>query len=378
MRQPHGCSIRKDGRLELRFSVFNNRYSVYGRTYKECLAKKEKKLIEVYSGNSNLRSLIAPEYQDLRISELFEMWMLSRKGTIQDSTVYTNYRRWKNIFDRLGNKIVYRVKEADVIKTRDKMLEDGMSTTTINDVICQFNTIMNYALYNGMTNKNPCENILPLKRIEPEATDTNHRALTIEEQELFFKYAKESYYYNYYLFLLQTGLRCGEASALTWEDVDFENSIIHINKTWSRIGHREWILRNGLKTKAGKRDIPINDGIRKILISQLEIQAKNVYNDKLNLVFRSTTGDWVQRNSTNLSIKHILKIIAEEEGVIIPRFSNHAFRSTFATRAADGGMKPEVLKSILGHSKITTTMDLYYHALLDTKRDAMAQVKIDV
>lgn len=102
MRQPHGCSIRKDGRLELRFSVFNNRYSVYGRTYKECLAKKEKKLIEVYSGNSNLRSLIAPEYQDLRISELFEMWMLSRKGTIQDSTVYTNYRRWKNIFDRLG------------------------------------------------------------------------------------------------------------------------------------------------------------------------------------------------------------------------------------------------------------------------------------
>ena len=69
-------------------------------------------------------------------------------------------------------------------------------------------------------------------------------------------------------------------------------------------------------------------------------------------MFRSTTGDWVQRNSTNLSIKHILKIIAEEEGVIIPRFSNHAFRSTFATRAADGGMKPEVLKSILGHSKI--------------------------
>lgn len=60
--------------------------------------------------------MIPPEYQDLRLSELFEMWMLSRKGTIQDSTVYTNYRRWKNIFDRLGNKIVYRVKEIDVIK----------------------------------------------------------------------------------------------------------------------------------------------------------------------------------------------------------------------------------------------------------------------
>ena len=60
MRQPHGCSIRKDGRLELRFSVLNNRYSVYGRTYQECLAKKEKKLIEVYSGNSNIRSLIPP------------------------------------------------------------------------------------------------------------------------------------------------------------------------------------------------------------------------------------------------------------------------------------------------------------------------------
>ena len=369
-----GYNNRTDGRIEHKFTLGGKRYSVYGRTIQECQAKEKQKILSILTGDLKNEPLDSA-YKEIHLSELYDMWKLKRRGSIQESTRYTNDRRWNNIFSILGDKLVYEVTEKDLIKARLKMIESGRYTTsTINDVVGQFDSIMKYALASGMIYKNPCENIKNLKRKEPEATDTNHRALTASEETLFLKYAKESWYYNYFLFMLRTGVRCGEASALMWSDVDFDNSIIHINKTWSRIGHNEWVLRDGLKTKAGKRDIPMNEGIKGILFNQLDFQSGSIYNDKLNLVFRNTMGNWIQRNTTNLSIKHILWRIAEEEEVIIPAFSNHAFRATFATRAIENGMQPDVLKNILGHSKIATTMDLYCHVLPDRKRREMEMI----
>lgn len=52
----------------------------------------------------------------------------------------------------------------------------------------------------------------------------------------------------------------------------------------------------------------------------------------------------------------------------------HVFRHTFATRAIEAGMQPQVLKTILGHSSLTMTMDLYSHVLPDTKADEMEKI----
>lgn len=57
-----------------------------------------------------------------------------------------------------------------------------------------------------------------------------------------------------------------------------------------------------------------------------------------------------------------------------PRITSHVFRHTFATRAIEAGMPPQVLKTILGHSSLAMTMDLYSHVLPDTKADEMQKI----
>ena len=57
-----------------------------------------------------------------------------------------------------------------------------------------------------------------------------------------------------------------------------------------------------------------------------------------------------------------------------PRITSHIFRHTFATRAIEAGMQPQVLKTILGHSSLAMTMDLYSHVLPDTKSEEMNKI----
>ena len=64
----------------------------------------------------------------------------------------------------------------------------------------------------------------------------------------------------------------------------------------------------------------------------------------------------------------------KSDGYDFPRITSHVFRHTFATRAIEAGMPPQVLKTILGHSSLAMTMDLYSHVLPDTKADEMQKI----
>ncbi|MCD8010928.1 MAG: tyrosine-type recombinase/integrase, partial [Lachnospiraceae bacterium] len=63
-----------------------------------------------------------------------------------------------------------------------------------------------------------------------------------------------------------------------------------------------------------------------------------------------------------------------EAGNDFPRITSHVFRHTFATRAIESGMEPQILKTILGHSSLAMTMDLYSHVLPETRREAMEKI----
>lgn len=141
-------------------------------------------------------------------------------------------------------------------------------------------------------------------------------------------------------FVLYTGCRRGEALALKYEDIDFENNTVSINKVVvfeygkPKIYHRA-------KSKDGVRTIP--------LLTPL----KNVLTKKKGYIFN------INSQLLTLSQFNILwRKYKKETGV---NLSPHQLRHAFATICFDAGLTPKDASQILGHSKIELTLDVYTH-----------------
>ena len=91
------------------------------------------------------------------------------------------------------------------------------------------------------------------------------------------------------------------------------------------------------------------------------------------LVFTTTFGRPLNMTSIQYYIRHIQEMIWKD-GIEFPPIHMHTLRHTFATRCIENGMQPQVLKTILGHSSLAMTMDLYSHVLPDVKADEMQKI----
>ena len=359
--------VRSNGLLEHRFKYEGEWYSVYGFTVDECEQKKEKK-------KERLKAKLYTKNINITLNAYYDEWQGQRNGVVTKSTQYANDVKFKRIREsRLGKRKIIDI-ESREIKSFQQELARKVSTSTVNDTITLLKCILESAVEDRIISHNPCSSVKSLKRVEAPATETIHRALTEEETQLFFQYAKQTWYYLFFAFMVSTGCRVGEVSALTWRDIDYQAGMIHINKTVTRISNTEYVVGEP-KTRSSKRDIPLTDSIKSILTQQKEVSRI------LNLdgrIFTSVSGGYVKKNSVNTCIKYILKQIEDETGEHIEPFSTHAFRDTFATRAIEQGMQPQTLKTILGHSSLSMTMDLYAHVMPNTKQEEMSKIYIAV
>jgi len=363
--------VKDNGTMEHRFRYNGKKYSVYGKNPEECEAKKLAKIeaIKNKTLNSNTR---------ITLAEYYDVWQEQRENSITKSTRYTNDRRFKPIKEILGKERVADIETYQVIKLRNKLLET-MKASTVNDEIVMLKSIMESAVEDRIRVDNPCKSrkLKPLCE-DDEAErigDTKHRALSKKELELFFNYARDNcWYYELFLFMLHTGCRVGEACALKWEDIDFTSEVIHIRKTVSRISNTEFEISKP-KTAHSIRDIPLTDGAKRALTSQ---KQKQEIMQITGTIFGSARGKLAEKGVVNASISNILEKLNKQSGVLIPQFSSHAFRATFATNCAVQGMLPIVLKEILGHSDIRVTTKYYIHLSEESKKEALNSIEIAV
>ena len=167
------------------------------------------------------------------------------------------------------------------------------------------------------------------------------------------------------VFLVHTGLRCGEFLALKWSDIDFESRIVTVNKNLSmvydrdkdgvRIKHKKARIKC-TKTASGNRFVPLNTKAIAALNS-----LKAVYRE-MDIVSDSVA---VTRKGTTLSsdqLRRVLRRVLAYAGIDKP-FTLHQLRHTFATQTLNAGVPITVVSKWLGHANISVTYNTYIHVL---------------
>lgn len=365
-----GAGIRKrnDGTLEKRITIDGKRYSIYGKTTKE-IATKEQEVRNraeqgLYKANMNIT-----------LDKYFNEWLERKKKEIKGNTI----RRYRSIYDNqisacLGSKKVCKIERRDVLALQ-KSLSEKQTISYTNEVVNTLKIVLNGAIQDEIILRNPA-NVKALKDTEEKARDNIHRALTEIEQKAFMQELREDYYYEFIALMLCSGMRFGEVGALTWQDVDYKNNVIHVTKTLTMGDNNKMVVGDSPKTKAGTRDIPLTDTIKGILMAQ-KGKLGNIAPIGNTNVFLSVYGHLVRHQSIERAIKQTLNRL-EEKGVHIEHFTSHALRDTFATRYIEQGGTPQTLKTILGHSSLAMTMDLYAHVLPNTKQSEMDKLHIAI
>lgn len=343
-----GITQRKDGSYQGRFTNrFGKRQTIYDKT----LNGIRKKMREAQYEDEKAINVVST---NMILDEWFEVWINVHKVHCKESTKDTYRTVYNNLQKDLGWRKISSL-NLDVIQLAINNLQTDDSKKFAKGLLSD---ILNTAV--------DCELILrnyASKVKIPNIEKKERRVLTIDETKIFLNKTKDDWYYDLYVFLLETGVRIGEAGALQWNDVDFKNNLIHIKHTLiyrKENGKYHYTLQSP-KTKTSNRYIPLTQKS----LQALKNQQKKCKEKNSSLVFFT-------KNMTPIFRSNIITRIQKEiiginnEGVKFEKITPHTFRHTFATRAIENGMNPKVLQKILGHSTLQMTMDLYCHVTDDS------------
>ena len=183
-------------------------------------------------------------------------------------------------------------------------------------------------------NENPCDFVE-----RPQVKAAEKQVMDLSDQERFFSLLKNrsSKYYLFALFIVSTGLRRGEALALTWPDIDFSKKTIRINKAFDLRSMQVSLT----KTEKSNRVIPLFDMALSVL-QELGIK-------KTGEVF----------DVGKVAASHRFRLICNDIGY--PCISLHTLRHIFTTRCIEAGVDGKVVQKWLGHAKFDMTINTYAH-----------------
>ncbi|MBQ8135112.1 MAG: site-specific integrase [Clostridia bacterium] len=174
-----------------------------------------------------------------------------------------------------------------------------------------------------------------------------------------------------------TGLRRSELLALTWTDIDLNNRQIHVRHKIAPVqknGSTSYTEKDSsiMKTSSSYRTIPISEEARKFF---LEMKSKQIQNRRkreregktytyTNYVFIKPDGNRIALSSVSDGFRRVIKPSKFD-------ITFHGLRHMTASILLDKNVDLKIIQQILGHSSITTTMNIYAHTNPDNLKSAM-------
>lgn len=375
------------GRTRFKKRVINGKSYFYYRFEHENLGKKYK---DIYAPTANeLKDKIRKLNRELNYNvkdtkeyfiDFLTEWLFNVKFLQIKPSTQTLYESIYRVYIRDCELINIKVKDISIVAIQrfyKNLLDAGTTPYTIRSIHKLIAPCIRYAYNNDMIIKDfsraielPKNHILKQEEVQP---------LTVEEQQIFVQAIKNNKYEMLFTVALYSGLRQGELIALTWDDINFNEGYIDVNKTMAEVVDSSPEGRGKIKqtiqtpkTKCSIRKVNIPLSVVELLLKYKEIQKKELSEYRYlsrfkdyNLVFCNKYGNYISPRALREEFKNVLK-----NSNIAPR-KFHNLRHTYATRLFELGENPKTVQKLLGHSKLTVTMDTYTHVLDSMKKKAV-------
>ena len=302
--------------------------------------------------------------EDINFKEFATMWLRTvKEPMLAENTFYTLFHTFRlHIFPVLGELSLNQIQREDIKALAKYIASKNLSISFARACISRVKELLNYAIREQLLSYNVVSNTdisHILAKCKPKKTISSY---DIDTTKKILNYVRKNKKYAIYYLLLQTGMRIGEASALTWNDIDFKNKTIKIDKILVYIHNRGLSLEDRTKTKSGQRIISITDSLCEFL-KELKVKSNS------NKVFANSKNNY---DSPMNYRKKWIRLCAE---LNIEYKNIHALRHTWATLTISAGANIKVVSQMLGHKDVAITMNTYQTVLKEHQEDVTIRME---
>ena len=381
-------SIEKRGKNSYRLTVSEgfdlngkpmiHRKTVHG-TKKDVEVELAKFVTEVQNG-------LIIDGKSLKFSEFTEIWKRDYGSKELAPSTYKRYCRIleTRLLPYFGHFYINKIRPTDIMKFYDLLEKDTqlvrkkgnngsktkkpLSGKTILEHHRLLRAMLHKAVYWQLIVTNPAERVQPPKARKPKrkSYDDEQTKMLLENLELLP--SEDTKYKVAIILTVFTGVRLGELMGLEWQDVDFKNGIISINRS------SQYLSDMGVFTKVPKTESSIREiAIPEFIIFLLE-EYKLWYEEQKSIYGELWTNSdrlFVQADGKPMHPSTISKWFVKYVGQIgLPVINFHGLRHTNASLLVAQNIDIAVISARLGHAQISTTLDFYVHPLLSHNRKA--------
>ena len=381
-------SIEKRGKNSYRLTVsegfdLNGRPMIHRKTIhgtkKEAEVELAKFVTEVQNG-------LVIDGKSLKFAEFVDVWKRDYGSKELAPSTYKRYCRMleTRLLPYFGHLYINKIKPTDIMKFYDLLEKDTqlvrkkgnngsktkkpLSGKTILEHHRLLRAMLHKAVYWQLIVANPAERVQPPKARKPKRKSYDDEQTKILLENLELLPSEDAKYKVAIILTVFTGVRLGELMGLEWQDVDFKNGILSINRS------SQYLADMGVFTKVPKTESSIREiAIPEFIISLLE-EYKLWYEEQKSIYGELWTNSdrlFVQADGKPMHPSTISKWFVRYVAQIgLPVINFHGLRHTNASLLVAQNIDIAIISARLGHAQISTTLNFYVHPLLSHNRKA--------
>ncbi len=381
-------SIEKRGKNSYRLTVsegfdLNGKPMIHRKTIHG--TKKEAE-VELAKFVADVQNGMFIEGKSLKFSEFTEIW---KRDYASKELAPSTYKRYCRILETrllpyFGHFYINKIRPTDIMKFYDLLEKDTqlvrkkgnngsktkkpLSGKTILEHHRLLRAMLHRAVYWQLIVSNPAERVQPPRAKKPKRRSYDDEQTKILLENLEKLTVEDTKYKVAIILTIFTGVRLGELMGLEWQDVDFRNGIISINRSSQYLSDMG-VFTKVPKTESSIRDVAIPDFVVSLLeeykcwYDEQKYQYRELWIDS-NRLFVQDDGKPMHPDTVS---KWFVKFVKE---IGLPVINFHGLRHTNATLLISQNIDVAVVAARLGHAQITTTFNFYVHPIISHNKSA--------